>query len=285
MTEAGEQSDMELSIFDYLDYRDFLRDHYELSKKCRKYFSYRYVGIKTGIDPSFYAKVLQKQMHIAERSLPKLVAFLEFPAREADFFHTLVKFNKAKSRDQIKHYFRLLVTLRDPLVSPVSKDHEHLFDAWYVVAVRELLNFFPFDGNFARLGRMLNPPLKASDAVLAIDLLERMGMIQRLESGAYELVEKFVTSGKAPPRTKVREFQRQMMQLGIEAIDRIKREERDISTITVSASRACFELMRERLAEVRRELLEMARAENSAEEVYQINLQLFPLTSCRDKKV
>jgi uncharacterized protein (TIGR02147 family) len=66
--------------------------------------------------------------------------------------------------------------------------------------------------------------------------------------------------------------------LGAEAIDRVPKSDRDITTLTVSTSHACLEEIRERIAEVRREIMEIVRKEGKAEDVFQINFQVFPIT-------
>ena len=67
-----------------------------------------------------------------------------------------------------------------------------------------------------------------------------------------------------------------MIQLSSEAIDRFPKEHRDISTVTISLSREQVEIMKERIKAMRKELLEMADRETNAEEVYQVNFQVFP---------
>jgi uncharacterized protein (TIGR02147 family) len=69
-----------------------------------------------------------------------------------------------------------------------------------------------------------------------------------------------------------------MSVLAAEAIERIPKEQRDISTLTLSTSAACLEAIRERLSEVRQEIMEMVKMDGNAEEVYQLNFQVFPLT-------
>ena len=49
-------------ILNYLDYREYLRDHFNESKKKHSFFSFRYVAGKTGLDASFYVKVLNKRL-------------------------------------------------------------------------------------------------------------------------------------------------------------------------------------------------------------------------------
>ncbi len=48
-----------LSIFDYLDYRIFLKDFYEKKKNENSFYSYRYMGNKVGVDPGNIVKIFQ----------------------------------------------------------------------------------------------------------------------------------------------------------------------------------------------------------------------------------
>ena len=61
-------------------------------------------------------------------------------------------------------------------------------------------------------------------------------------------------------------------------------EDRDISTLTISTSRECLALIREKLSEIRREIIELVRKEEKTEEVFQLNFQIFPLTQNRTRK-
>jgi hypothetical protein len=99
-------------IFKYLDYRDFLKDHYEYSKKRHCFFSFRYIAFKTGLDASFYVKVLQKQQHLSLKSLPAIVNFLGFKKNESRYFNLLVRYNRTKQEDEARIYLEKLTELQ-----------------------------------------------------------------------------------------------------------------------------------------------------------------------------
>jgi len=67
------------------------------------------------------------------------------------------------------------------------------------------------------------------------------------------------------------------MELGIASIDRFTREDRSISTLTVTLSKASFEIVRDRLRHLRRDILEISRGDDQSDRVVQINFQAFPL--------
>ena len=129
------------SLFEYLDYREYLKDHYESNKQCHSFFSYRYVAAKTGLDASFYVKVLQKQAHVSLKALPALTGFLRLNKKENDYFNMLVRFNRAKKQDAIKRCFEKLIEFREPRTNTLDADKYEYFSKWYYIAIRELLNY------------------------------------------------------------------------------------------------------------------------------------------------
>jgi uncharacterized protein (TIGR02147 family) len=273
------------TIFEYLEYQDFLRDHYNYSKSCQRFFSFRYIAFKTGLDASFYVKVLNKQKHIADASVPALVAFLKLNKREGDYFAALVRFNKAKQPDQERLYFEKLLSLRNPVAKTLEKDRYDYFSSWRNIAVYEELKVVPFTGDFADLASRLHPPITPAQARGAMRLLEKLGMVRHEKDGTYCVTEQFVSSDGITSAMAVRAFQKEMSLLAAEAIDRVPKEQRDISTLTLSTSAECMEAIRERLNEVRHEIMEMVKKFGTADEVYQLNFQVFPLTRNKKKGV
>jgi hypothetical protein len=114
----------EKSVFKYLDYRDFLKDHYESSKKRYEFFSFRYISLKTGLDASFYLKVLQKQLHLSLKSIPAIVRFLGFKKNESEYFNLLVRFNRATQEDEVRLYFEKLTELQSLSENKMDSDDE-----------------------------------------------------------------------------------------------------------------------------------------------------------------
>jgi uncharacterized protein (TIGR02147 family) len=267
------------TLFEYLEYRDYLKDHYEFNKRQYPFFSYRYISGKTGLDASFYVKVLQKQMHISDRAVQPLAGFLKLNKRETEYFKLLVRFNRAKQRDKSRVYFEKLIELREPRTNTLDAAKYEFFNKWYYIAIRELLNYYRFSGDYKALAATLNPPISVVEARHAVKLLERLSLIKKDHGGAYSLTDQFVTTGESWNSIAVENFQKQAIALAGTSIARIPKKYRETSTVTVSISRKCFGAMKERLREVRKELLEMARLDEDPEAVFHVNFQVFPLTT------
>jgi uncharacterized protein (TIGR02147 family) len=273
------------AIFDYMDYREYLRDHYHFNKGNHRFFSLRYIARKTGIDASYYIKIVNKKKHIADRAIPVLIEFLKFDRPEALYFTTLVHYNKARQHDQELLYFEKLISLRKPSAKTIPEEMYGYFSSWWNIAIREELSIIPFIDDLSDLAARFQPDLTVSQARRSISLLEKLGMIQKNKNGVYKLANQFIVNDGLSKPAEIRSFQKETLNLGLIALDRLPKQDRDISTLTVSTTRACFESICGRLADLRNEIMELVKKEDQAEEVYQINFQAFPLTRNAEKEI
>jgi uncharacterized protein (TIGR02147 family) len=66
------------------------------------------------------------------------------------------------------------------------------------------------------------------------------------------------------------------MGLSLRALEELPKDERDVSTVTFTCSKKQFETLRERLQEIRQEMLMFSQDCTDEDCVMQLNLQLFP---------
>ncbi len=67
-----------MNIYEFTDYRQFLRQFYEEKKALNKTFSFRAMGQKLDLDAGFLVKVMNRQFHLRPKSFPKLFALCKF---------------------------------------------------------------------------------------------------------------------------------------------------------------------------------------------------------------
>ncbi len=270
------------SIFDYLDYRSYLKDYYEERKRLHKYFSYRYFGNKVGIDPSCLLKIILKTRHIAEKSIPQMSAFLGFNDTEAEYFLTLVHFVKAKSHSESKIYFEKLFTIKNIKSCHLIEQQYEYFRTWYHPVIRSVLEYFDFKDDYALLGKQLSPAISAREARASVRLLEDLNLIHRGIDGRYLLTEKAVTTGDEWKSIAISAFQEQTIRLSHEALVRHDRSLRDISTVTMNINAADFHEIRKRITEFRRSIIAFVGGRSGPDRTYQLNIQFFPLTDINE---
>ncbi|MBN1759136.1 MAG: TIGR02147 family protein [Chitinispirillaceae bacterium] len=264
-------------LFEYFDYQEYLRDYYEEKKRDNPFMSYRYLGNHLRLDPGFLLKVLQGKLHLSERSLPKLCSFFKFNERESRYFELLVRYNKAKSTAEIKLYFEKLMTLRDSRSHPMEEWQYAFYQKWYHSAIHALLLIHEFNGSFKRLASLLSPPITARQAQESIRLLMKTGLVTLDADGIYRSTDAFVTTGDKWRGAAIHNYQKETITLSAEALDLHPKELRDISTITVALSAKDLPEIRERIRQFRQSIMTLDN-ENAPDTVFQVNIQVFPVT-------
>jgi uncharacterized protein (TIGR02147 family) len=69
-----------------------------------------------------------------------------------------------------------------------------------------------------------------------------------------------------------------MMENGLTALDRIEKEKRDFSTMTMCFSKDGFMKVRQILKRTREEIAAVEESDKERNQVFQLNFQLFPLS-------
>ncbi len=266
------------SLFEYLDYREFLRDLYEFRKQEKSWYSLRSMGSKLGMDASFLLRIMQKQEQLPLKKIQPIAKCLQFNKSETEYFSALVGFSRAKSNEQAALYFEKLMALKPINAFFLEPLQYQYYQKWYYSAVLSLVAFFPVDKNYLHLSRTLTPSISKKEAKEAIELLEKLGLITKNELGIYERSHRHISTGPQIKTLAVRKFQKEMIALSEQSLDRFPRELRDISTLTVNMKAETLEDIRKILSDCRQSITSRVSEDEETDCAYQINMQVFPLT-------
>jgi uncharacterized protein (TIGR02147 family) len=269
-----------LNVFDYLDYRQFLKDFYYYKKKKSHFFSYRYMSQKLGVDSSMVIKVIQGKRHIASNSFEKMTQLCAFNEGEAEYFENLVLYCKAKSEAAQKNQLDRLILLKGVHKKTISDDHYEFFRNWYHQAVRIFLHLNPTLIDTKEIGDSMIPSLSEAQVKESLRLLQNLGFV-RFEDGCWVLNDGIVTTGENWVGSEINDFQVQTQKLGLEAIERFEKKDRDISTLTVSLGEKSLEEIRILTREYRQSVLRVLEKDDEYDRVFHLNIQLFPMSKLR----
>jgi len=273
-----------MDVFDFLDYRAYLKAHYDRQKQVNAAYSYRYIGQRVGLDAGYVVKVFQGKYHIAENSIPLFIKLCKLGGRQAEYFHTLVHFGKAKTGKQEKLLFERLLSLKSVKSRRVEESQYEFYRKWYYAAVRSLLGYFEFKGDYKALAEKLSPAITVPEAKSAIALLEKLDFIRKDADGIHRLTETIITTGDEWRSIAVKSFQEETMRMAAESLHRHEKEVRDISTATVAVAFADLEAIKAKIKDFRESILKLAAKSADVDCVYQFNVQWFPLTDTESRQ-
>jgi hypothetical protein len=103
------------------------------------------------------------------------------------------------------------------------------------------------------------------------------------DHGNYALNNEFVTSERVPEFIK-KKARRDVLLKGIETIDTITPSEKYAAYSTVTMSKGLYEQAREILDETRERILSLVAQDKAPDEVYEVVLQVFPVSKMAGKR-
>lgn len=279
------QPQSSIRIFDYTDYRKYLGDYYKEQKSRHPYFSYRYFAGKARITSiGLYKDVIERKLSLSRRVIAKFSEAMGHSKRELEYFEAMVFFGEAKTIEERKLYFERMMASHESKARIIDASRYEYYSQWYYSVVRALLSFHPFDGaDFASLASKLSPPIKTKQAKKAVEVLDRLGIIRKKDDGGYEPSEQIITTGALHNDRQIQalsviNFQRKLLSLAAAAYDRYSERQMDMSTLTLSISKATWRLIKEEAAVFRKKVLSLAENDANPECIYLLNCQVFPLT-------
>jgi uncharacterized protein (TIGR02147 family) len=274
------------ALFEYMNYRDFLRDFYEEKKAAHSFYSYRLFSQQAGFkSPNFLKLVIEAERNLSKESVFKFCKALRLNKKEAEYFENLVFFNQSKTLEEKNTYLSQLMKYRaktDP--EKIEKSEYAYLSQWYHPVVRELVTSVDFKGDHKRLGQSVVPSIGAAEAEKSVKLLLDLRFIRPDGDGGYERTSAKLTTGFHVQSVGAANYHRAMIGLAAESIERFPSSERDINSLTLSVSEETYRTIITRMRECAMDLLRIAEADKNDEMVAQVNLQVFPLSVQYKKK-
>lgn len=274
------------NIFEYDNYRSFLRDSYLFSKAKMKHFSFRYFSRKAGFaSPNFLKLVIEGKRNLSVDSVDRFVLALKLSKTESEFFASLVKFNQARNGIERAESARQVICSKGfQRVYPLQQAEFSYYASWFYIPVRELVALKDFDENPEWIARRLIPPITPDEASVALRDLVALGLLRRSETGRLEQVQKTVVTENEVLSASVASYHREMLRHAANSIEIVPRQHREVSAACVPISAKTAAKVKSMIQEFRQEILAIASQDDSPESVYQLNFQLFPLSQWKNEE-
>lgn len=267
-----------VDVFRFLDYRAFLDAWYE-TKRSR--LSYRAFSKRAGLGaPNYLQMVIGGQRNLTRGTAEKFADACGLVDDRKAYFLTLVDFNQASSDAQRNRYYSELSAFRRyRRAHKLELAEAQYHSCWYLPAIRELVHCPDFVEDPEIMARRLLPPITPKQAADAITTLLQLGLLERDDGGKLRQRERVVSTGPETAGLHIRNYHAEMMNRATQAMELVQRELRDVSSLTLSVKASMLPEVKQRIADFRRELVDLCDAEESPDTVVQLNLQLFPLSS------
>jgi uncharacterized protein (TIGR02147 family) len=275
----------QVDVFDYLDYRAFLRDLYVWKKNEGRGFSFRSFSRRAGLSsPNYLKRVIEGDRNLSYETAARFAKACGLQGTSAEYFVILVKFNQASTAaEKSRAYAKLKGSKSYRKVRKLDLAQAAYHSYWYVPAIRELAARSDFDPEPKWIASQLLPNIKPSEAKEGLNTLIELGLLKYDDKGIPRQSDPLISTGPEVRAIHIANYHRMMMKRAAEAIDLVPPDDRDISSVTMLVGADGLRRMKKRIQRFRQELMELALSEQDPKQVIQFNFQVFPLSTVSGK--
>ena len=265
-------------IVEYQDYHLLIKDYYE-ERKRTSYFSWREFAKVAGFtSPTYLRLVSEGESNLSRAKIDRMVNALGLTDYEVDYFKAMVNYGNAKDGERKAAYLKEMQKIAlEYKVRVVDKEAVEYFDGWKNPVIRELAPMMP-GATPGKIAKMCCNEISAAEVSSSLEFLTKAGFLKKGADGAYRQTEKNVTASKDGMVYAVHAMQRKMLELATESIERFEPQDRSISGLTFTVNRKCYERIAQEVDAFRKKIIDIASDAEDADQIYRLNLQLFPMT-------
>ncbi len=273
----------------YQTFRDFLQE--ELIRRCRKNPSYslRAFATSAGVNHALLSMVLNGKRKVTVNFILKTGTALGLSEVKLQKFIRIAQKQNARATEPSFEEQR-----RQQELSRLTLDQYQLISEWYHDAILELARIPDFDLSAPAIAQALG--ISTLEAKSAKERLERMGLVEidPLDGTWKETSNNTTIAHLDLTSPALRAFQKRVLQLSMDSLEKVPKEHRDHTCITMAVRSSDLEEAKKRIKKFRRELLAFLQREEADDteelalgtydDVYNVHISFFPLTNLHKKE-
>lgn len=263
-------------IYNYNDYRNFLRD--TLVEKISKNpnYSLRAMAQNLEVSPSTLSEVLKGKRNLSAERAFTIAGKLGLMAKEHEYFCLLVQSANASSpevRESIQKRMEKL-NPRKEVVQNLTVDLFRTIADWHHSAILHLSELQDFQFKDSTIAQRLGISRLEADA--AIERLLRLGLLTQDAKGRFSPTTEYLVEAKVPNESLQR-FHKQMLEKAIESLQGQTPKEKIIRTETIAIDPKLLPEADELVEEFVGKMTQLFRKSRKKTTVYHLGIQFFNL--------
>lgn len=278
-------------VADYMDFRLYLAHFFEYKRKLTasdlRPYSYATFSAAANIkSPNYLKMIIEGRRNLSGEMVGKFAKALGLNKEGSEDFALLVAYGQATDPADRNMFLKKLsehrvqAKLKTGEIDKKTWDKIPNWAAWVIYAMVDQEGV-KFDTRSLR--EVLRGKASEDEIEQALQSLFKSGeLVQDPETGEVRKAHNLIESPEDVPVALVRKLQAQLMYLGLESLYQDSATEREFGTLTLTLTQPEFEEIRFKLRQLRKQINKdnsIARAGSKGEKVYQLNIQLFPLTN------
>lgn len=263
---------------EYNDYRCYMQDFYDEHKRTSSFTWREFARLAGFTSPTYLKLVCEGRSNLSDLGVERVASAMNLGGFERVFFRYLVEFNQAKDDETRKNAYASMQDIaKANKIRVVDSDAFTYFESWKNPVLRELAALMP-GATPEAVAEMCWQPITADEVRKSLDFMVKVGLLQKKSENEYVQTDKAVIGNSEVFPVTIRSMHREMAGFAQKAIDEFDVNDRNFSGVTMSVDKNAYEQIIRELESCRRKIVAIANASEKPDQVYRLNLQMFPLS-------
>jgi uncharacterized protein (TIGR02147 family) len=271
------------SIYDFQDYRLFLKMAFEEMKKTK---SLRAIAKDLGFaSHSSIVLVINAERNLSPSSASKIAEHFEMSKDETKFFQALVAFNHAQNAEEKLLYQRQMFSVKGFLkAKPIGSAQYQYFSNLLLVIVREVIGLTGGDCSAkAVLEYLGHANVSEKEIEMALDQLVTLRMVDKSVEGKMFKRDDHIELPKGLSNTFIYSFHKMILEKSLEALVQLPSSQREYSATVLTFNSERTQEAKEFLSQFRNEFIARFADDKNCDSVTQFSFQHFELAKAKKK--
>jgi uncharacterized protein (TIGR02147 family) len=274
------------TLSDYADFRVYLKDFYQFKRSSERSYSYTVFSARADIkSPNYLKLVIEAKRNLSEDMALRFAKAIGLDKEQTQEFLIMVRYGQATKNEERNLFLRELAELRVKKKIQNGEIKQEVWEnipSWITWVIYEMADLKGVNLESDNLHQFLRSNVKPAEVKVALQKLLLNGELEKdVETGEIRKTRDVTKQRDDIPVQLVKKLQSELIQLGMDSLYHDDPTEREFGALTVSLTQEEFEKLKFELRHLRKRVhkdVAVSRKETKGDRVYQLNLQLFPIT-------
>lgn len=266
------------NVFKYHDYLLFINDWILFKQDSDGNFSIRKWSQFIETSPSLITMILKRQRTLTDPLFFRMIQQMELKKNERESLTYLRLIANSESAEERSNTYNKLIKI--PEYKKENSNNLRVFEYlsnWLNVAIRELAFTDDFTDDPTWIRNRLRVQSERKDIEKALDFLKKRNYLFLDKNSKWRPTTTQMDCSEGVYKLSLTDFHRQMLNFAADSINEVKRKNRYIVGHTFSVSKTQYDEVQSILEEALKKIENLKKSDN-ANDVYQMEIALFPLT-------
>jgi uncharacterized protein (TIGR02147 family) len=266
-------------LFQYLNFRKFLKDWYDWHKEYEDGFSLSSIQKRSGLASRSHFFDICYGRKLTEKFVPAYIKLLDLSGDEIHYFKAMVVYEQGTTDTLRAKAFETMAKISPQLLTlQVGSDMMRFFEQWYQPVLLTILAIHPSEKDPSVLASLFNPKITELQCVKALKLAQELGVLEwDPKNNIWHLQNRFMSCAESTKELALKPFHRKLQEFGIWHYDH-SYEKQHFSTLSIATTEKIKLKIEDILRETRSKILELVKQEPGEDTAFQVNFQVYPLS-------